>query len=95
MCRAFCEDLSTAASSTSPASDEHFVTRCQVILGDIKVTCFLRLVFSSAESVSEVRVSIDYRKLELCTCYKIISCADVAFFVYLLFANVVKVLLIF
>ena len=36
MCRAFCEDAA-ASSSTSPESDEHFVIRCQVILGDTKV----------------------------------------------------------
>jgi len=36
MCRAFCEDAA-ASSSTSRESDEHFVIRCQVILGDTKV----------------------------------------------------------
>ena len=37
MCRAFCEDAADT-SPTNPASSEHFVIRCQVILADTKVT---------------------------------------------------------
>jgi len=39
MCRAFCEET----SSTNPASDERFVIRCRVILGDTKVVFLLDL----------------------------------------------------
>ena len=37
MCRAFCEHKTTATTSAI-STDEHFVMRCQVILGDVKVT---------------------------------------------------------
>jgi len=42
MCRAFCEDAASP-STTNPPSNEHFVIRCRVILGDTKVLYSLDL----------------------------------------------------